>query len=415
MARKAPVLVLIAAILASGCASFEPAPIESVPFLERSQTQRDGNVTVSAAVLSAEESKALFGVNLYKQDIQPIWLDIENANSEPVWFLPIGLDPEYYSPDEAAYRNHFNSRDLNTELDEHFRGYGMGLYIGPNAERSGFVFSTLDEGTKAFNVELLSRDYQLRSFTFFISVPGIKPDHTTVDFENLYSPDEIVNYDLDGLREALEQLPCCTTNKKGSAKGDPLNLVLVGTPDAGFRAGIRAGWDETEVADWGSSIKTIKSFLFGGKYRYSPVSSLYVFDRRQDVALQKTRENIHERNHLRLWMTNMRVDGTPVWIGQISRDIGVRFTKKTITTHKIDPDVDETRYYLLQDLWYSQSLVKYAYVKGVGAAPYDEPRGNLTGDPYFTDGLRLILWLSDDPRDLEAVEWLEWEDPPPRE
>ena len=33
----------------------------------------------------------------------------------------------------------------------------------------------------------------------------------------------------------------------------------------------------------------------------------------------------------------------PVWIGQISRDIGVRFTFKTWppVTHKIDPDFDE--------------------------------------------------------------------------
>ena len=36
----------------------------------------------------------------------------------------------------------------------------------------------------------------------------------------------------------------------------------------------------------------------------------------------------------------MRFEGKRVWIGQISRDIGVRFTTKTITTHKIDADVD---------------------------------------------------------------------------
>jgi len=51
-------------------------------------------------------------------------------------------------------------------------------------------------------------------------------------------------------------------------------------------------------------------------------------------------------------------------------------------------------------------------VKGVGAAPISEPRGNLTGDPYFTDGLRAVLWVSSDPVDLEDVEFLEWEMPP---
>ena len=78
--------------------------------------------------------------------------------------------------------------------------------------------------------------------------------------------------------------------------------------------------------------------MSGGEYRYSPVSSLYVFGRPQDIAFQKARENIHERNHLRLWMSRVTYQGLPVWIGQISRDIGVRFTTKTITTHKIDPE-----------------------------------------------------------------------------
>jgi hypothetical protein len=187
--------------------------------------------------------------------------------------------------------------------------------------------------------------------------------------------------------------------------GEPLNL---------YYAFMRAGWDETETIYGGSLWKTTKSFIFGGRYRYSPVSALYVYGRGQDVALQKARDTIHERNHLRLWLTPLRLNGKPVWVGQISRDIGVRFTRKTITTHKIDPDVDEARNFLLQDLWYSQVLAQYSYVAGVGAAAYSEPRGNLTGDPYFTDGLRAVMWLSGDPLDMEEVEFLDWEMPPAR-
>ncbi len=151
--------------------------------------------------------------------------------------------------------------------------------------------------------------------------------------------------------------------------------------------------------------------MSGGEYRYSPVSGLYVLGRTQDVALQKARDNIHERNHLRLWMTPMRFEGKPVWIGQISRDIGVRFTMKTITTHKIDPDVDETREYLLENLAYHQALAKIAYVDGVGAAPIEAPRHNLTGDPYFTDGLRVVLWVSSTPVDIADIETKDWVTP----
>jgi hypothetical protein len=100
-----------------------------------------------------------------------------------------------------------------------------------------------------------------------------------------------------------------------------------------------------------------------------------------------------------------------VWIGQISRDIGVRFTRKTITTHKIDPDVDETREYLLEDLVYSQAVSKIGYVRGVGEVPMGQPRGNLTGDPWFTDGYRVVLWVTSEPTPISEVEALPWRDP----
>ena len=107
----------------------------------------------------------------------------------------------------------------------------------------------------------------------------------------------------------------------------------------------------------------------------------------------------------------MMFHGKNVWIGQISRDIGVRFTAKTITTHKIDPDVDETREYLLENLAYAQALAKIGYVGGTNAAPIDAPRRNLTGDPYFTDGYRVVLWVSEDPVAIDDIEFLEWADP----
>ncbi|MBE9581345.1 MAG: hypothetical protein IMF18_06975 [Proteobacteria bacterium] len=50
-------------------------------------------------------------------------------------------------------------------------------------------------------------------------------------------------------------------------------------------------------------------------------------------------------------------------------------------------------------------------MEGVGKAPIDTPRGNLTGDPYFTDGLRVVLWISGEPFGFADVEFVEWEIP----
>jgi len=53
-------------------------------------------------------------------------------------------------------------------------------------------------------------------------------------------------------------------------------------------------------------------------------------------------------------------------------------------------------------------LEKFAYVDGVGAAPIEAPRHNLTGDPYFTDGLRVVLWVSSTPVDIADIEVKDW-------
>ena len=65
--------------------------------------------------------------------------------------------------------------------------------------------------------------------------------------------------------------------------------------------------------------------------------------------------------------------------------------------------MDETREFLLEDLAYSQALTKIGYVGGVGAASYDQPRGNLTGDPYFTDGQRAVMWIASQPTAIDEI------------
>jgi hypothetical protein len=41
----------------------------------------------------------------------------------------------------------------------------------------------------------------------------------------------------------------------------------------------------TEIITPGSCWRTVKAFLLGTEYRYSPVSALYLFQRSQDFAL----------------------------------------------------------------------------------------------------------------------------------
>jgi len=408
-------VVILCALTFFGCATFRPQPMEEIPFLERAQTKTDGNIRVTVAVPSAKESKALFGVDLANEGIQPVWIRIEN-NDEVSYFLsPNSLEPFYFSSAEAAYKSRFRfSSSANKMMETYFETMNISNFIPQGAEVSGFVFVSLDLGLKKVNVTLYGAK-QIKWFFFTVPVPGVRADYHEVDLEGLYSEDEIVSYDDEaGLRAALENMPCCTTNRNGTGKGDPLNIVLIGDVEDVAGALIRSGWDDTEPLYGGAVWRTIKAFFLGKRYRHSPVSSLYVFGRPQDAAFQKARETIHERNHLRLWLTPMRYKGKPVWIGQISRDIGIRFTSKTwnLMTHKIDPDVDETRGYIIFDLLNSEAIEKLGFVPGVGSALVSEPRENLTGDPYFTDGLRAVLIISHRPIPYSDFQFLNWEFPP---
>jgi hypothetical protein len=284
--------------------------------------------------------------------------------------------------------------------------------ILPNTAVSGFLFTNLDEGEKIVQVDLLAHE-KGRAYTFFVEVPGIQVDYRMADFVHLYPSQEIVELTADELKAALESLPCCTTDKEGLNLGDPLNLVIIGDFKEVAAAFARRGWLPTEETYAKTVWKTIKSFLFGGRYRYSPVSPLYFSGRHQDLARQKPRRSIHERNHLRLWYTPMRFQGKPVFIGQVSRDIGVRFTTRTWppVTHKIDPDIDEARQCVIEDLLYAHTITSFGFVKGVGAATPTRPRENLTGDPYFTDGLRAVIVLEPGPTSPDKIRALGWEKP----
>ena len=65
-----------------------------------------------------------------------------------------------------------------------------------------------------------------------------------------------------------------------------------------------------------------------------------------------------------------------------------------MTTHRIDPDVDEARDYVVEDLMHVGRLERAGYVDGVGPCDQSAPRRNLTGDPYYTDGKRAVVFLS---------------------
>lgn len=425
-------LVLHVAIL-QGCVTYRPAPIAEIPFQEHAQSETRDGVRVTTAALGRKDAQKLFPVKLSKHGIQPVWLEVENSGEEHLVFFQQSIDPMYFAAIEAAYKSHYSAtkrflsyglvglllwpllifapvqfvsaRIANNRMDDHFVENGIGNFVlAPGDTRSGFVFTHIDEGTKEVNVTLRGAR-ATEQFDLFVEVPGLTRDYERVNFEELYAGQEIPDLAERELYEALVELPCCVMNEKGDRNGDPMNLVIIGEGPALLEGFTRAGWDETEVITTGTGWRTAKSFIFSSEYRYSPVSNLYNFGRPQDAAFQKARDTIHERNHMRLWLAPFTFKGKQVWVGQVSRDIGVKFHWRTITTHAIDGDVDDARENVLGDLIQSGRLSGFAYVPGVGETDPENLPKNLTGDRYHTDGYRGVAVLE---RDSATASYLQW-------
>jgi hypothetical protein len=402
-------LSLFAAFSQSNKAGLDPTTEQ--PFKSRTEVRQQGAVTVRAAVLTDDESERYFGASLADHGIQIVWLSVDNASDLRLRFLPIVTDPNYFSaPEVERLLRVWWRGSANASIASVVAQSPMPDVILQKRTTAGFVFTHREGGLKLFEVGF-ETDRQMLRFRFVLPVRGSSYAIEKVRFGSIYPPGTVEAVDLAALREKLAQLHCCTTNKVGNTNGDPLNIVVVGHGIDALFAFIERGWRLDEPFDLHSTYRTIRAFLFGSEYLNAPVSPLYIFGLQQDVALQKARDTISQRNHLRLWLAPLTIDGLQVWVGQISRDIGIKLTTQSwyLTTHLISPEVDQDRFYLMRDLILSGAVTRFGFVSGVGVSSMPNPRVNLTGEPYLTDGLRLVLFLNEPRRTFDQIDFLDWE------
>lgn len=367
-------------------------------------------VTATARVLTDSQARDAYGVNLAGKGIQVVWMRIENQTPAEQWMLAAYLDADYFTADEVAYL--FRRRwggFLHQDLQQRFRDLAMRSRLEPGSVHEGHVLLPRREGGRYVEITV-NGSGRVRRFGFPLRTPDGHFDFERMNVARIQSDTKPVDLSRDELRRRLETVPATVTNAQGTAPGDPVNLVLVGDASLMMAALSESAWAFTHRIDGTTVRRLINAAVTGNPYLTAPVSSLYLFDRKQDVAFQRSRTNLAQRNHLRLWLAPFTVEGRPVWVGQVSRDIGVKLTRKspTITTHVIDPMVDESRQFMLESLLIHSRVGEFSFSRASDPASRSHPRRNLTGDPYFTDGLRLVVFLSREPVPAEAVRNLNW-------
>lgn len=387
-------LLLLSLVFTAACsnAPYRHQALDQFDIVQRAETQASERFSIKASVPGDEEAEALFGIDVYGRNVQPIWLLITNNDDSQARVAISSIDEKYFPPAEVAYffRKKF-SKEGWMDLEKRLLSLSLPRFIKPGETASGFVFTHLSPGTKAFNLDVFQGTMppSFEQFTFFIQVPGFVPDYAAVRVEERYSEDELTPIEEADLLTALERMECCTSNQDGSQPGRPIDLYLVSHPSDLLRGLLRAGWSETPAER--SSLLPAQVYYFQG--------------RRADGIFRKPRDQSNDRSELDIWKTPLLVNGKPVWAAQLRHSIGRRFPlDEHLFGVRLDPDTDEGRNFLLQNFWYSQSLEKWGVAPTGVVQAQSSPVQDFLGNPWFSvDGLQLVLWLSEEPVAMSEV------------
>jgi hypothetical protein len=171
--------------------------------------------------------------------------------------------------------------------------------------------------------------------------------------------------------------------------GDPINLGLIGTKEELVAAMLAAKWQPADPITFNSAVKIAKSTVLHSSYETAPVSSLYLWKRKQDLAFEQVvGKDANRRHHVRFWQSTKQVGGRPLWLGAATFDTKVGFSHTTgMITHHIDANIDADRDKLMMDLMVAGRSWETDRIEGFH--PKHDGR-NGGGDPYHTDGKLLI-------------------------
>lgn len=169
--------------------------------------------------------------------------------------------------------------------------------------------------------------------------------------------------------------------------GDPVNLAILGSEDDLINIMTEAGWHQADKLNLRSSLRMIYAAVGGVHYPSAPVSSLFLFNTKQDLAFEKdVGGNPRKRHHARFWKTpddwwlpgGYRAD----WLGAATFDKNVGLSLFTgQVTHKIDSDVDKERDFVVGD--FEKNTAEVTWVKHFTSSYHSRNGG---GDMIHTDG-----------------------------
>lgn len=214
---------------------------------------------------------------------------------------------------------------------------------------------------------------------------------TTLD--KLYKPRDFRKTShLEVSHKILDDLPIYCTNLLGM-KMDPINLIFLGSEDKIEEAFEKAGWHGAHPSTPFHVFYGFLTSIFKKSYKKGPFMPLFTGIGLQDISFQKTtKSNIYsERHHIRIWRTRHEVNGSRVWVGAATHEVGMKLIiAPPFLVHRMDPNLDYERDYITNDLLKtgSKSAGTHQLLEPISLSKAEK---NPHGDKFYTTGVANII------------------------
>lgn len=191
----------------------------------------------------------------------------------------------------------------------------------------------------------------------------------------------------------LDGVPGITQTASG-IPGDPLNLAIIGTEQQVRAIFAAARWAPADPLSIKADARIAADAVLDRPYADAPVSNLYLFGRKEDLAFEQAAgASPRERHHVRFWQApDTGTSGAPIWVGSASFDRSVGFSKETgQITHHISADIDAERDHVIASLNATGQLGSVMPVPDFHTTRSGRNGG---GDPWHTDGTLMLAVIS---------------------
>lgn len=186
----------------------------------------------------------------------------------------------------------------------------------------------------------------------------------------------------------LANAPQRCSGKTGKP-GDPLNLIFVGSQAEILHAFAQAGWAIPAQSSESSISMTARAAIGDVGYGQTPISDLYLYGKKEQMAFEKMFNTFAKRHHLRLWLAPVKTaGGRDIWLSSSTHDIGIDI-HPGVVSHATESDIDLERDKVGADLIAAGDVAAEQLV----TRPNPLSQGTTaTGGAWHTDGfLRAVV------------------------